>query len=275
MRELSIRNEELGLSQAELRHQLHRMEAELIEAHDQQLSMVPGRFPRPAGDLLVEVHAAMRPAREVGGDFYDCFEVNAGTMCIAVGDVSGKGLPAALFMARARSLLRAVTLLLNQYLGRTPAAHEVVHVMNEELCKNNELCNFVTLFIGLFDARSSTLRYVNAGHVRPYVLPCDADPFEYILPSDVPVGFKPEAAFRVGSLPLAPGDALVVISDGVHDMETPSGVAFGRGATLRCLTEAPDRHAEPLVSHLMDALASYGQGAGQTDDITVLALHIN
>jgi sigma-B regulation protein RsbU (phosphoserine phosphatase) len=251
------------------------VEAELIEAHDQQLSMVPDQFPRHTGGLPIDVHAAMRPAREVGGDFYDCFEASGGTLCIAVGDVTGKGLPAALFMARARSLLRAVTLLLNQYLGRTPAPHEVVHVMNEELCKNNKLCNFVTLFLGFFDATSGTLRYVNAGHVRPYVLPHDADPFEYILPSDVPVGFEPEAAFRVGSLPLAPGDALVVISDGVHDMETPSGVAFGRGATLRCLAEAPDRHAEPLVTHLMDTLSAHGQGARQTDDITVLVLRLN
>jgi serine phosphatase RsbU (regulator of sigma subunit) len=275
LQELGVRNEELGQSQAELRRQLSRVEAELIEAHDQQLSMVPSQFPHFFGGHLVEVHAAMRPAREVGGDFYDCFEVNSSTLCVAVGDVAGKGLPAALFMARARSLLRAVTLLLKDHLGRIPAPNEVVQVMNEELCKNNESCEFVTLFIGLLDATSGTLYYVNAGHVRPYVLPENADPFEYISPSDVPVGFEPEATFRVGTLPLARDDALLVISDGVHDMESKAGVAFGRGGTLQCLSQAPDRRAEPLVSHVLDALSAHGRGAEQTDDITVLAVRLH
>ncbi len=258
----------------ELRRHLDRLESELIEAREEQLSMVPDTFPCPSGGLPVAVHASMRPAREVGGDFYDCFEADSRTLCVAVGDVAGKGMPAALFMARARSLLRTVTLMLDRHLGHTPAPDEVAVVMNEELCKNNPLCNFVTLFIGLLDTVSGTLRYVNAGHVRPYMLPRDADPFEYSCPSDVPLGFEQAAVFRVGSLSLCRGDALVVVSDGVHDMETAGGLAFGRAATLTCLAAAPDRRAEPLVSHLMAAVLAHGQGAEQTDDVTILALHL-
>jgi len=97
---------------AELRQHLKRLDSELLEARRQQPAMVPDTFPCPTGGLPVEVHASMHPAREVGGDFYDCFEVDSRTLCIAVGDVAGKGMPAALFMARARSLLRAATLLL-------------------------------------------------------------------------------------------------------------------------------------------------------------------
>jgi sigma-B regulation protein RsbU (phosphoserine phosphatase) len=258
----------------EIRHYMDRLANELTEAREQQLGMMPDTFPCPSGGLPVRVHAAMRSAREVGGDFYDCFEADGRTLCIAVGDVAGKGMPAALFMARARSLLRTVTLMLVRHLGHTPAPDEVAVVMNEELCKNNSLCNFLTLFVGLLDTPSGTLRYVNAGHVRPYLLPRAADPFEYNCPSDVPLGFEPAAVFRIGSLTLSPGDALVVVSDGVHDMLTAGGVAFGRGGTLTCLAAAPDRQAKPLVSCVMAAVLAHGQGAEQADDVTVLALHV-
>ncbi len=259
---------------AELRRHLDRLEAELVEAHDQQLSMVPDTFPRIAGRFAVEVHAAMRPAREVGGDFYDCFECGHESLCIAVGDVAGKGMPAALFMARARSLLRAVALLLDRHLGRAPSPDEIVQAMNQELCKNNPSCNFVTMFMGLLDTATGTLRYVNAGHVRPYVLRRGTAPVEFVCLSDVPLGFEADTVFRVGSLPLVPGDALVAISDGVSDMETVDGVAFGRDAALSCLAEAPDRSAETLVSHLIQAVQAHGKNAEQADDITVLALRL-
>jgi phosphoserine phosphatase RsbU/P len=257
-----------------LRHHLDRLKNELAETRDQQLSMVPDRFPVPGGGLPVAVHAAMRPALEVGGDFYDSFEVGPLTLCIAVGDVSGKGMPAALFMARTRSLLRAVTLLLHDQRGRVPAPAEVVQVMNEELCKNNPLCNFVTLFVGMLDTATGTLIYVNAGHVRPCLLPRDAAPFEYECPRNKPVGFEPNTVFSAGSLVLTRGDALVVVSDGVHDMRTREGVAFGRTGTLNCLAGAPDRQAETLVSHLLNAVLAHGAGADQADDITILALRV-
>ncbi len=106
---------------AEVRRQLGRMEAEMAEARRQQLSMVPTEFPSAAGGMAIDVHAIMHPAREVGGDLYDCFALDERTLCVAVGDVSDKGMPAALFMARARSLLRAATLAVYRYDG-TPAA---------------------------------------------------------------------------------------------------------------------------------------------------------
>jgi phosphoserine phosphatase RsbU/P len=257
---------------AELRRHLARLESELVEARLQQLSMVPDTFPTPRGGLPVEVHAVMHPAREVGGDFYDCFEIDDRTLCIAVGDVAGKGMPAALFMARARSLLRAAALLLVRMLGRVPAPDEVAAVINEELCKNNPSCNFVTLFIGLFDTATGALRYVNAGHVRPYLLPCDAAPIELACPSDVPLGIERDAGFRVGALSMGPGDALVVVTDGVHDMVDAENRSFGRPQTLACLCEATDRHATTLVAHLADAVFAFGQGSEQADDVTILAL---
>jgi phosphoserine phosphatase RsbU/P len=257
---------------AELRRHLARLESELLEARQQQLSMVPDTFPTPRGGLPVEVHALMQPAREVGGDFYDCFEIDDRTLCIAVGDVAGKGMPAALFMARARSLLRAATLLLVRLLGRVPAPDVVAMAINEELCKNNPSCNFVTMFIGVFDVATGALRYVNAGHVRPHVLPRDAAPVELACPADVPLGFDPNAGFRVGTLSIGPCDALVVVTDGVYDMVNAEDRPFGRTQTLACLGETTDRRAMTLVAHLAAAVFAYGQGSEQADDVTILAL---
>jgi len=263
---------EKRLLRAELRKHLARVDRELADARQQQLSMVPDTFPCPTGGLPVEVHAAMYPAREVGGDFYDCFEADSQTLCIAVGDVAGKGMPAALFMARARSLLRAATLMLVRLLGRIPGPDEVAKVVNEELCKNNPVCNFVTLFVGLLDTATGTLRYLNAGHVRPYVLPHDATPFQLECPADVPLGFDPDFTFRVGVLPLSVGDALVVVTDGVHDMTNADDKMFSDDATLACLSDATDRAAASLVGHLTDTVFAFGKGTEQTDDVTILAL---
>ena len=258
--------------QAELRKHLARLDRELVDARQQQLSMVPDTFPCPTGGLPVEVHAAMYPAREVGGDFYDCFEADNQTLCIAVGDVAGKGMPAALFMARARSLLRAATLMLVRLLGRIPGPDEVAKVVNEELCKNNPQCNFVTLFIGLLDTVTGTLRYLNAGHVPPYVLPHNAAPFQLVCPADVPLGFDPDFPFRVGVLPLSAGDALVIITDGVDDMTNADGKMFGGAATLTCLSDATDRAPASLVGNLTETVFAFGKGIEQTDDVTILAL---
>lgn len=258
--------------QAELRRHLARLDRELVDARHQQLNMVPDEFPYPTGGLPVEVHAAMYPAREVGGDFYDCFEADSQTLCIAVGDVVGKGMPAALFMARARSLLRAATLMLARMLERVPGPDEIAKVVNEELCKNNPQCNFVTLFVGLLDTVTGTLRYLNAGHVRPYVLPHDAPPFQLVCPADVPLGFDPDFKFRVGEVSLSAGDAFVVITDGVYDMTNADGKMFGGEATLACLSDATDRAATSLVGGLTDTVFAFGKGMEQTDDVTILAL---
>jgi serine phosphatase RsbU (regulator of sigma subunit) len=257
---------------AELRRHLARLESELDEARKQQLSMVPDTFPALRAGLPVEVHGVMHPAREVGGDFYDCFEVDDHTLCIAVGDVAGKGMPAALYMARARSLLRGVALLLARLRGCVPAPHEIVVAMNEELCKNNPLCNFVTLFIGLYDSSTGILSYLNAGHVRPCLLRQHQPPAELLCTPDVPLGFACDAAFRVGTISLAAGDALVIVTDGVQDMVSADGRSFGRMGLLGCLAEATERRATALVGRLEDAVFAFGRDVAQPDDVTILAV---
>ena len=154
----------------EVARQLARLEYELAEARRQQLAMVPHDFPGADPEHPVALHALMVPAREVGGDLYDCFEAAAGVLCLAVADVAGKGMPAALFMARTRSLLRGAALQHAAVFGKPPRPSELAAVLNEELCKNNDECLFVTLFLGFLEVATGRIAFINAGHVRPFLL---------------------------------------------------------------------------------------------------------
>ncbi len=264
---------------AELRRQLARLEKEMTEARHQQLSMVPTEFPRyertRGGDVrIVEAHGAMHPAREVGGDLYDCFEAGPDTLCFAVGDVSGKGMPAALFMARARSLLRAVTLQFVAATGAPPRPSELLAVVNDELCKNNPLCMFITLFVGFLDLHSGAVAYANAGHVCPYVLPAGGSVYELNSRPGMPLGVMEETRHTDASLHLGRGDAIVVITDGLPEMMNPDGAFYTLERVLDDLGSREHASAEALIGHLVSQVMSFSAGAEQADDVTVLAVRV-
>ena len=257
---------------AEVRRQLERMEAELAEARHQQLSMVPTEFPSVADGMAVDVHAAMHPAREVGGDLYDCFAVNDRTLCIAVGDVSGKGMPAALFMARARSLLRAATLQFVDTMGRLPQPAEIAAVMNAELCKNNPLCMFVTLFFGFLELDTGLLHYVNAGHVRPFLLHADRPVEELVCANDPPLGVMETMAFHDSELEIARGDGMVIVTDGMPDMVNASGEDYTLDRLLADLHELGHLPVAPLTHTLVERVFAHADTTPQADDVTLLVV---
>ena len=264
---------------AELRRQLARLETEMAEARNQQLSMVPTEFPRyerrrDGNVLIVETHGAMHPAREVGGDLYDCFEAGPDTLCFAVGDVSGKGMPAALFMARARSLLRAITLQIVASTGAPPAPSDLLAVVNEELCKNNPLCMFITLFVGFLDLHTGAVAYSNAGHVRPYLLPADGQAYEVESRPGMPLGVMEEAVHGNSALHLNRGEGIVVITDGLPEMMNPEGAFYTLERVLDDLNTQKDASAEALIGHLVTQVMTFSAGTDQADDVTVLAVRV-
>src|SRR5215469_7190272 len=153
----------------EVRAHLTRLEQELAAARALQMSMVPTDFPAPSADRPVEFFATMEPAREVGGDLYDYFFTSDGRLGFLIGDVSGKGVPAAMFMARTLNLLRVIcSFMLGS--GGTTSPGEIVSRVNRELCAGNTTMTFVTLFFGILDPRSGALAFCNAGHDPPYRL---------------------------------------------------------------------------------------------------------
>ncbi len=258
----------------EVRRQLDRIERELAEARSQQLSMLPDDFPRPDPAHPVEVHAVMHPAREVGGDLYDCFEAAPGVLCLAVGDVSDKGMPAALFMARTRSLLRASALQTFAVTGRPPAPSELMAVMNEELCKNNPICMFVTLFLGFLQIRTGTLTFANAGHLPPWHIATPAQPEQIPCKPGLPLGMMPGSTYRDYVAALEPGDVLVVITDGLPEMMDATGAFYTMDRVASDIASVSGGTPLQIVTELAARVMEFAAGTSQADDVTALAVRI-
>lgn len=260
---------------AQVRQQLARLEAELDEARTQQLSMVCTVFPDALGPVGASVHATMLPAREVGGDLYDVFALGEDALCIAVGDASDKGMAAALFMARTRSLLRAGTLHLHRTEGGPPAPAAVMALLNEELCKDNPGCMFLTLLLCILDLRSGRLAFANAGHQQPYLLRGGVvTALDQAFAPEPPLGVLDGIAHSGDAFPMQPGDGLVLLTDGLSDMLDPHGRSYGADRTEAALAEVADAPPQRITAHLVTGAFAFGNGAPQTDDVTLLALRL-
>jgi len=254
---------------AENRSQLARLERELAEARVHQLSMVPTEF--PVDPAVIDIHAIMEPALEVGGDLYDVFAMDHGRLCVAVGDVAGKGTAAALFMARTRSLLRAGTLQFQAIAQRAPLPSEIAALINDELCKNNPHSTFVTLLIAFLDTASGEVTYCNAGHGYP-VLVRGADVSEVANAPSPALGAFEDIAFVDHTLRMEIGDSLLLMSDGLADMHNRAAESFGTERVLSELALAAGRPAAELIHQIVSAGFRFADGAPQFDDVTVLAL---
>jgi sigma-B regulation protein RsbU (phosphoserine phosphatase) len=255
-----------------VRAHLKRIEDELESARKLQMSMVPCVFPTPCAELPVEIFAVMEPAREVGGDLYDFFPTPDGRLAFAIGDVSGKGIAAAMFMARTKNLLRCVTGLLQNAQGiADPGA--IVSRVNRELCEDNDMMMFVTLLFGIIDPRNGLVTFSNAGHDPAYRLGPDG-----VLPVEGPqgiaLGVNPAFEFQTGEVRLVPGEALYLYTDGITEAMAPDEAMFGKERLedrLRGLTDAP---LDRVIGETVQAVREFAATCPQSDDITGLALRL-
>jgi phosphoserine phosphatase RsbU/P len=256
----------------ETRSSLQRLERELEAARTLQLGMLPSVFPARTADRPVEVHATMQPAREVGGDLYDCFYATDYLFCFLVGDVSGKGALAAMFMARTRSLARMAIELWRQWSSEPIAVAHLAEAVNRELCQNNSDRMFVTLFLGLLDTRDGTLAYVNAGHPLPHLLHASGHVGQLAGQPDMPLGVRPGTAYQPRTAALGHGDAILVVTDGVTEAMNEQGALYGADrfeAVLRATGQAAPAN---IVHVVTDDVQAFAGMAPQADDVTVLAL---
>jgi sigma-B regulation protein RsbU (phosphoserine phosphatase) len=255
----------------EVRAHLARMEEELESARQLQMNMVPTVFPPPSKQRPIEIFAMMEPAREVGGDLYDFFDCDDGTLCFLIGDVSGKGVPAALFMARAKNLIRLITRLARGADGAAPGPAEIVDMVNRELCQDNAGMMFVTLFFGMLDPKTGDLRFTNAGHNPPYRL--DGKAVEAVtLSKGRPLGLRTTSTYETGSLTLAAGETLYLYTDGVTEAHNRTGELFAEQRLEAVLRESAGDSTNIVVTAVGDAVQRFADGAAQSDDITAMAL---
>lgn len=241
-----------------------RMAGELAAAHDLQMAMLPRQLPAIGG---LELAGTCCPAREVGGDLYDARLLDDGRLFFMIGDVSGKGVPAALYMAITVSLARAIV----QEGEIGPA--ELLARINRELARDNDTSMFVTLFCGILDLASGELRYANAGHNPPVLINRDGGAS---LPQIVPglvAGCLDDYCYEEGRLDLAAGMTLLLYTDGVTEALNPAQELFGEERLLATLNGT--HSAARSISALQQAVKSFVTEADQADDITMLAIRIS
>ena len=215
---------------------------------------------------------SMEPAREVGGDLYDCFYAGENTFCFLVGDVSGKGASAAMFMARTRSLVRMTVDLWRLWRADTIQPGQLMEAVNRELCQNNDDRMFVTLFLGLLDTQTGVLSFVNAGHPAPHLLRAGGDAAQIDAKPGLPLGVRSQAKFERRALAIQPGDALFVCSDGVVEALNEKGDLFSIAKLNQELCAASGEAPIEIVRLVKHAVATFTGAARKADDVTALAL---
>jgi sigma-B regulation protein RsbU (phosphoserine phosphatase) len=250
---------------------LFRLEQEVEAARDLQMSMLPQVFPPPARQCPVDIWGLVHPAREVGGDLYDVFTTEDGSLCFFVGDVSGKGMPAALFMARTKSLIRIATELMREREGAAASPADIIGRVNRELCQNNNDMMFVTLFFGMLSPETGEVLYCNAGHNPPYRVN-GGKPQAIEGAHGITLGIRPQATYQTGRLVLAPGETLYLYSDGVTEAHDPGDNLFCEHRLEAVLCTHAARGSRELVGGVTEALKSFVGTAPPSDDITMLAL---
>ena len=250
-----------------------RLRNELKIAGDIQLSMLPRQFdPRRDGrpPVGIDLHATVKPAKEAGGDLYDYFFLDDEHVCFMVGDVSDKGMPAALFMTVAVTLMRARS---QAELADRP--EQILAEANDLLEAQNAMCQFVTLFIGIVNVRTGRVCYANGGHNKPYLCRPGKPPEKLVADEGVALGIMPGAEFRSQSLQLEPGETLYLYSDGVTEAVAEDGSFFGEPrleSELADLAAQPELTAKQWVERNLDCVIGFSDDNHQADDITILVL---
>lgn len=242
-----------------------RIERELSIAREIQMSLVPKIFPafidRPDFELFATIH----PAREVGGDLYDFFLLDEHHLFMAMGDVSGKGVPAALFMAVTKTLFKATA-------SQGLPLSEVMRRVNDELCEDNESGMFVTMFCAVLDTRTGQLEFANGGHNPPYVVHRSGHVTMFPRTRGMGLGVMEEIDFETGELVLTEGDTVLLYTDGVVEAVDIAENLYTNPRLEELLARMGESTAREVVEGVLESVWDFSQGAEQADDITMLAM---
>ena len=249
---------------AEMKAAQERIESELRIARDIQMSMVPSIFPEREG---LDMFAQMTPAKEVGGDMYG-YVLLGDKLYFAVGDVSGKGVPASLFMAQATRLFRTLAAQ-----GMMPA--EICTRMNNALNEDNEQGMFVTMFLGLLDLQTGHLSFCNAGHNPPIVGGGDNQGDFLEMQPNAPIGLFPDLEYEGEEIESVKGRALFIYTDGLNEAENPQQEQFGDERLLSILRNTHFDSAKQVIESLKEEIENHRKGAEPNDDLTMMCIRVN
>ena len=255
----------LQAAYAVINRQKTRMEEELNIGRDIQLSMVPATFPAFPDREEFDIYGLLKPAREIGGDFYDYFFVERDLLCICVGDVSGKGVPAALFMAVTKTMIKSTAVE-----DHSPAS--IMTRVNDEISQDNPNCMFVTLFLGILDTLTGEFRYTNAGHPYPLIKRADGAVDTLQKVHGPVVGAMDGMAYGEDLATMGRDDQLLVFTDGITEAMDISDRLFGEPRVVDLLEISTELNPDSLAHATLDTVEKFAGEAEQADDITILAL---
>ena len=241
-----------------------RIQSELKVATNIQASLLPRIFPPFPDHPEFDIYASMVPAKEVGGDFYDFFFIDEKNLCFLIADVSDKGVPAALFMMVAKTLLKTE----GQRLGEPD---KMLSSVNKILATDNDTCMFTTVFCAILDITTGDVRFANAGHNPPLII--DSQGVRYLTPkSGLMLGAMTETVFVTERLTLEQEGTLFLYTDGVTEAKNPEGALYGEARLLKALQTAQQADLTNLIHYISSEVAHHASGAPQSDDITMLAI---
>ncbi len=246
--------------------QLENLKNDLQVAGEIQHAILPRIFPPfPENEEQIDIAASMTPAKDVGGDFYDFFRIDEDRIGFVIADVSGKGVPAAIFMAVSRTLLRATGIR-----GDNPAS--CMAYVNDLLCKESVDCMFVTVFYGIYQLSTGEIKYCNAGHNSPYVIKKDGTVTVVKSDNNLMVGVMEDIHFSEAQLQLQPGDSLVLYTDGVTEAFDEADQAYGDDRLEAFLKTQAGNDSRGIIDHVLEDVHNFVKDAPQSDDITMLTL---
>lgn len=250
---------------AEEHDQLISIQQDLTTAREIQQAILPKNFPPFPSRIEFDLYASMVAAKEVGGDFYDFFMIDKDRLGFVIGDVSGKGVPAAIFMAVSRTLIRATGL-------KGIPTDECMNYVNNLLCNESVSCMFVTVFYGILNMTNGELEYVNAGHNPPFVLSSGNIKFLEMTGGTI-LGCIEGLKYQSKKCTFQPGDRLFLYTDGVTEAFNKEGKAYGEYRLKDILRNNLDKSTEEMVKLVSQDVNEFSTGVPQSDDITMLAIH--
>ncbi len=261
-KQLQTAYDELKAAQAQLIEK-ERLERELQVAAEIQLSILPDKLPR-ADDF--DFGARILPARQVGGDFYDVFPVAGGRIGVLIGDVADKGVPSALFMARAHALIMAEA-------DRGFSSGEVMQSVNRHITRLQKSTQFVTVLYGILDLKTHEFSYARAGHEPPLMLQPGGAVERLPHAAGMALGLWDTITLDTHSVTLPPGSTLLLFTDGMTDCRDPNSEAFGLERIKSVFATLPNVNAQKVCDELLATLINYQSGSKQDDDVTLVAIH--
>lgn len=247
-------------------NELEGIKGDLAVAREIQQAILPRIFPPfPENAEVLDIAASMNAAKDVGGDFYDFFRIDDDHIGFVIADVSGKGVPAAIFMAVSRTLIRATGI-------RGVSASECMTYSNGLLAQESANSMFVTVFYGIYNIKTGEVRYTNAGHNPPYLMKTDGNIIQLPLSKNLVVGVMDDFEFTEETLTLEPGDTLLLYTDGVTEAFNSHEEDFGEKRLEEALSKLTQKSCQEIVDGVKSDVSAFVGETEQSDDITLLAL---